>query len=77
MFSAFGSSIDDFGGPGELSDPFQKELLPGVPLLAAGFGLFLAGGVLAGSAAARPRRPAARGGAAPGAGTLATKGADG
>jgi FHA domain len=60
MFSAFGSSIDDFGGPGELSDPFQKELLPGVPLLAAGFGLFLAGGVLAGigggmSKAARKR----------------------
>jgi hypothetical protein len=48
IFSAFGSSIDDFGGPGELSDPFQKELFPGVPLVAAGFGLFLVGGVLAG-----------------------------
>ena len=48
IFSAFGSGIDNFGGPGELGDPFGKELLPGVPLLAAGFGLFLAGGVLAG-----------------------------
>jgi hypothetical protein len=56
----FGSGVEDFGGPGELSDPFQKELFPGVPLLAAGFGLFLAGGVLAGigggmSKAARKR----------------------
>ena len=48
IFSAFGSSIDDFGGPGELRDPFQKELLPGVPMVAAGFGLFLVGGILAG-----------------------------
>ena len=60
IFSAFGSGVEDFGGPGELSDPFQKELFPGVPLLAAGFGLFLAGGVLAGigggmSKAARKR----------------------
>jgi FHA domain len=57
---AFGSSIDDFGGPGELRDPFQKELLPGVPMVAAGFGLFLVGGILAGigggmSKAARKR----------------------
>ncbi|MGH3102123.1 MAG: FHA domain-containing protein, partial [Thermoleophilia bacterium] len=60
IFSAFGSSIDDFGGPGELSDPFKKELLPGVPMVAAGFGLFAVGGVLAGigatmSKAARKR----------------------
>ena len=57
---AFGSDIDDFGGPGELSNPFQKELLPGVPMVAAGFGLFLVGGILAGigggmSKAARKR----------------------
>ena len=57
---AFGSDIADFGGPGELKDPFQKELLPGVPMVAAGFGLFLVGGVLAGigggmSKAARKR----------------------
>ena len=57
---AFGSDINDFGGPGELSDPFQKELLPGVPMVAAGFGLFAVGGVLAGigatmSKAARKR----------------------
>jgi hypothetical protein len=57
---AFGSGIDDFGGPGELSDPFQKQLLPGVPMVAAGFGLFVVGGVLAGigsvmSKAARKR----------------------
>jgi hypothetical protein len=60
IFSAFGSSIDDFGGPGEPGDPFQRELFPGVPLAAAGFGLFLIGGVLAGigggmSRAARKR----------------------
>ncbi len=60
IFSAFGSSIDDFGGPGELRDPFRKELLPGVPMVAAGFGLFVVGGVLAGigggmSKAARKR----------------------
>jgi FHA domain len=57
---AFGSDIDDFGGPGELSNPFEKELLPGVPMVAAGFGLFLVGGILAGigggmSKAARKR----------------------
>ena len=56
----FGSGIGDFGGPGELSDPFQKELLPGVPMVGAGFGLFLVGGILAGigggmSKAARKR----------------------
>jgi len=56
----FGSSLDDFGGPGELSNPFEKELLPGVPMVAAGFGLFVVGGVLAGigsvmSKAARKR----------------------
>ena len=56
----FGSNINDFGGPGELTDPFQKELLPGVPMVAAGFGLFVVGGVLAGigggmSKAARKR----------------------
>ena len=57
---AFGSDIADFGGPGELKDPFQKQLLPGVPMVAAGFGLFLVGGILAGigggmSKAARKR----------------------
>jgi hypothetical protein len=57
---AFGSDINDFGGPGELKDPFKKELLPGVPMVAAGFGLFLVGGILAGigggmSKAARKR----------------------
>jgi hypothetical protein len=57
---AFGSDIADFGGPGELTDPFKKELLPGVPMVAAGFGLFLVGGILAGigggmSKAARKR----------------------
>src|SRR4029450_9710329 len=57
---AFGSDINDFGGAGELSNPFQKELLPGVPMVAAGFGLFAVGGVLAGigatmSKAARKR----------------------
>src|SRR4029450_879184 len=56
----FGSNINDFGGPGELTDPFQKELLPGVPMVAAGFALFVVGGVLAGigggiSKAARKR----------------------
>jgi phage shock protein PspC (stress-responsive transcriptional regulator) len=57
---AFGSDINDFGGAGELSNPFQKKLLPGVPMVAAGFGLFAVGGVLAGigatmSKAARKR----------------------
>jgi hypothetical protein len=60
IFSGFSSGIDDFGGPGELSSPFDHELVPGVPLAAAGFGLFAAGGVLAGigggmSKAARKR----------------------
>jgi hypothetical protein len=60
ILSAFGSGIDDFGGPGQPSSPFDRELVPGVPLAAAGFGLFLLGGVLAGigggmSKAARKR----------------------
>jgi hypothetical protein len=60
IFSGFGSGVEDFGGPGELSNPFERELVPGVPLGAAGFGLFVVGGILAGigggmSKAARKR----------------------
>jgi hypothetical protein len=48
---------------GQLTDPFARELVPGVPFVAAAFGAFLIGGILAGigsgmSKAARKRAAA-------------------
>ncbi len=64
IFTGFDSGPD--GGPGDLSNPFlERELVPGVPLAIAAFGMFLGGGILAGigggmSKAARKREERAR-----------------
>ncbi|MDP4500979.1 FHA domain-containing protein [Nonomuraea turcica] len=59
-FGIWGSFIFGFVTTNDFSNPFEKELVPGIPMAPTGFGLFVAGGVLAGigssmSKAARKR----------------------
>jgi hypothetical protein len=62
FYIVFGSDINDPAG----QSPFAVELVPGVPVLAVGFGGFVAGGIIAGigsgmSKAARKRAERRRG----------------